>query len=89
MSKTYQCSYTWSCNTFEIIEHIWMTYQIRFNISGPNKWLHHHGFSDKKPKGVPHKFDPDKQATFIEEYKVLKAQPEITRNEKSGLKTFQ
>ena len=63
MSKTYQCSY-------EIIKHIWMTYQIRFSISGPNKWLHHHGFSDKKPKGVPHKVDPDKQATFLEEYKM-------------------
>jgi len=58
MDKTYQCSY-------EIIDYIWHTYQIRFSISGLNKWLHHHDFSYKKPKGVPHKFDPIKQAEFI------------------------
>lgn len=36
--------------------------------------MHHNGFSYEKPKGVPHKFDPIKQATFIEEYEALKAQ---------------
>ncbi len=65
--NTYQCSY-------EIIDYIWETYEIRFSISGLNKWLHHHDFSYKKPKGVPHKFEPTKQAEFIEEYKALKAQ---------------
>lgn len=67
MDKTYQCSY-------DIIEYIWTTYQIRFSISGLNKWLHHQGFSYKKPKGVPHKFDRKKQSEFIEMYDALKAQ---------------
>ncbi|MFT5634848.1 MAG: hypothetical protein ACI89T_000278 [Cognaticolwellia sp.] len=39
-----------------------------------NKWLHHHGFSYKYLKGVPHKFDEKKQADFIEKYTELKAQ---------------
>jgi len=67
MVHTYQYSY-------EIVEHIWKTYQIRFSISGLNKWLHQHGFSYKKPKGVPHKFVPVKQAEFIEKYETLKMQ---------------
>jgi len=37
-----------------------------------NKWLHQHNFS--YPKGVPHKFDEEKKAGFIEEYRKLKAQ---------------
>lgn len=28
-------------------------------------------FSYKKPKGVPHKFDAEKQATFMADYEVL------------------
>ena len=32
------------------------------------------GFSYKKPKGVPHKFDAEKQAQFIERYETLKAE---------------
>jgi len=67
MEKTYQSSY-------EIIEYIWATYEIKFSIPGLNKWLHQHDFSYKKPKGVPHKFDPEKQAEFIEYYTKLKAQ---------------
>ncbi|GIA12511.1 IS630 family transposase [Vibrio cholerae] len=39
-----------------------------------NKWLHHHGFSYKKPKGVPHKLKPEEQQVFIEYYnEVLKS----------------
>ncbi len=39
-----------------------------------NKWLHHHGFSYKKPKGVPHKLKPEEQQAFIEYYnEVLKS----------------
>jgi hypothetical protein len=41
-------------------------------VSGLNKWLHQNGFSYKQPKGVPHKFDEQKQAVFIEEYKTLR-----------------
>ena len=67
MLKTYRCSY-------EIIEYIWKTHEIRFSISGLNKWLHQHNFSYKYPKGVPHKFDEEKQADFIEKYTELKAQ---------------
>jgi len=66
MENTYRCSY-------EIIDYIFESYPIRFSISGLNKWLHHHGFSYKKPKGVPHKVDPIKQAEFIKEYEALKA----------------
>jgi len=44
-----------------------------------NKWLHQHGFSYKQPKGVPHKFNAEKQAEFIREYEVLKAS--LTRDE--------
>ena len=67
MQQTYRCSY-------EIIEYIWKSHNVRFSISGFNKWLHHHGFSYKYPKGVPHKFDEEKQAEFIEKYTALKAQ---------------
>jgi hypothetical protein len=67
MIETYQCSY-------QIIDYIFDKYQICFSISGLNKWLHRQGFSYKKPKGVPHKFDPVKQAEFIEKYEALKAQ---------------
>jgi len=67
MQNTYRYSY-------EIIEYIWKTHAIRFSISGLNKWLHQHNFSYKYPKGVPHKFDEEKQAKFIEQYTALKAQ---------------
>jgi len=60
--------------SYEIIEYIWKTHEIRFSISGLNKWLHKHDFSYKYPKGVPHKFDEEKQADFIETYTALKAQ---------------
>jgi transposase len=65
MLKTYRCSY-------EIIEYIWKIYGVRFSILGLNKWLHPHSFSYKQPKGVPHKFDEEKQADFIERYTELK-----------------
>lgn len=56
----------------QISEYIWETCQVRFSISGINKWLHQQGFSYKQPKGVPHKFDEVKQANFIEQYDRLK-----------------
>ncbi len=37
-------------------------------MSGLNKWIHEQGFTYKKPKGIPHKFDADKQAEFVEHY---------------------
>lgn len=66
-NNTYRYSY-------QIVDYIWKTYGIRFSISGLNKWLHQNGFSYKKPKGVPHKFDAEKQAEFIKYYNQLKAQ---------------
>tara|TARA_R110002050_G_scaffold153690_1_gene281323 strand:- start:347 stop:847 length:501 start_codon:yes stop_codon:yes gene_type:complete len=74
MQNTYRYSY-------EIIEYIWRTHEIRFSISGLNKWLHQHNFSYKYPKGVPHKFDEEKQAVFIDEYKALKAQAAMESDE--------
>jgi len=59
--------------SYQIIDYIWTTHKVRFSISGLNKWLHQHGFSYKQPKGVPHKFDEEKQAKFIEQYNELKA----------------
>ena len=37
-----------------------------------NKWLHRHKFSDKKPKGFPHRANPTLQEEFIAEYEKLK-----------------
>ena len=48
--------------------YIQKTWKITYSVSGLNKWLHQNGFSYKQPKGVPHKFDEQKQAAFIEEY---------------------
>jgi transposase len=51
---------------YQIMDYIGTTHAIRSSISGLNKWLHQHGFSYKRPKGVPHKFCADKQALFIQ-----------------------
>jgi transposase len=56
----------------QIIDYIFNSWGISFSISGLNKWLHQHKFSYKQPKGVPHKFDKEKQAQFIEYYETLK-----------------
>jgi len=66
-NNTYRYSY-------QIVNYILATYDVHFSISGLNKWLHQKGFSYKKPKSVPHKFDANKQAEFIEQYNQLKAQ---------------
>jgi transposase len=57
----------------QICCYIFNEWGIQYSVSGLNKWLHQHGFSYKKPKGVPHKFDEELQAAFIEEYEQLKA----------------
>lgn len=67
MQNTYRYAY-------QIIEYIWQSHEVRFSTSGLNKWLHQQGFSYKQPKGVPHKFDEDKQAKFIEYYNKLKSE---------------
>ena len=49
------------------------TFNVTYSIPGLNKWLHQHRFSYKQPKAVSHKFDPEQQAQFIEDYTELKA----------------
>jgi len=66
-AQTYHYSY-------QIVEYIKQKYDVQFSVSGLNKWLHQHGFSYKQPKGVPHKFDEEKQAAFIAHYEALKSQ---------------
>jgi len=56
----------------QIINYIKITFDIEYTVPGINKWLHQNGFSYKKPKSVPHKFDPDEQSDFIEYYTGLK-----------------
>ncbi len=48
-------------------------HQVDYSVPGMNKWLHHNGFSYKQPKGIPHKFDEDKQQAFVDSYETLKA----------------
>ena len=55
----------------EICGHVQATYGIDYTIQGMTFWLHSHGFSYKKPKEVPAKADPEKQAVFIKMYEEL------------------
>jgi transposase len=59
-------------HTHQIVAYIQKTWKITYSVSGLNKWLHQNGFSYRQPKGVPHRFDEQKQAVFIEEYKTLR-----------------
>ncbi|WP_340619667.1 IS630 family transposase [Xenorhabdus siamensis] len=58
--------------TAHIVAYVQARWQVSFTVAGMTKWLHRQGFSYKKPKGVPHKFDADKQQQFIEAYHALK-----------------
>ena len=60
-------------HTHQIVAYVKETFGLVYTVSGMNKWLHHNGFSYKQPKGVPHKFDVEKQQAFIEAYEALKA----------------
>lgn len=66
-------------HSHQIVAYISEQFQIKYTVSGLNKWLHKHQFSYKNPKGVPHKFDEDKQTAFIEYYEQLKSP--LTPNE--------
>lgn len=57
---------------YQIANYIEEAFNVFFSIPSLNKWLHQHCFSYKQPKGVPHKFDEEKQAQFIKEYEALK-----------------
>jgi transposase len=52
-----------------VIEEWW---GIRYTVPGLNKWLHKHGFSYRKPVGVPHKFSAEAQQAFVAAYEQLK-----------------
>jgi transposase len=56
----------------EICAYIEETYGIKYTVAGMTSWLKSHGFSFIKPRSVPAKADPVKQAAFIETYKKLK-----------------
>ena len=43
-------------HTHQVIGYVMELFGVQYSIPGMNKWLHHNGFSDKIPKGVPHKF---------------------------------
>jgi transposase len=55
----------------DICSYVYEKYQIEFTVRGMTSWLHRHKFSYKKPKGIPAKSDPEKQAAFIKEYERL------------------
>lgn len=59
-------------HTHEIIAFVVRSWGIVFSVPGMNKWLHRHGFTYKKPSGIPHKFSEEKQNQFIEYYEELK-----------------
>lgn len=61
-------------HTHQICSYIQTTFDVKYSVSGLNKWLHQHGFSYKQPKGVPHKFCQSKQDEFIAKYESLKAE---------------
>lgn len=57
-----------------VIEEWW---DIRYTVPGLNKWLHKHGFSYRKPVGVPHKFSAEAQQAFVAAYEQLKQDAEM------------
>ena len=50
----------------DIIAYIQATYGVSYTVQGMTSWMHHHGFSYKKPQATPAKADPVKQEAFIE-----------------------
>ena len=48
------------------------TYKVKYSATGVKELLHRLNFVYKKPKHVPGKLDPVKQAAFVEEYERLK-----------------
>lgn len=60
-------------HTHQIVAYVLEQFGVNYSVAGMNKWLHHHGFNYKKPKGVPHKFDEAKQQAFIDAYEALKS----------------
>ncbi|MCK5893604.1 MAG: winged helix-turn-helix domain-containing protein [Endozoicomonadaceae bacterium] len=57
----------------QIVAYISVCWNVKYTLSGLKKWLHQQGFTYKKLKKVPHKFNSDKQVEFVEYDKGLKA----------------
>jgi len=62
--------YTYT-STKEIRGYIYKSYGVSYSQQGMHDWLIQHNFSYKKPKGVPSKACPEKQAEFIKGYEEL------------------
>ena len=56
----------------QIVLYIKEHFGVTYSVAGLHKWLHRQGFSYKKPKGLPHKADPELQKQFVAEYERLK-----------------
>ena len=59
-------------NSDDIRQYIAKTYRVKYSPTGVKELLHRLGFSYKKPKHVPGKLDPVKQAAFVAEYEKLR-----------------
>lgn len=57
----------------QIVAYVLDQFGVQYTVAGMHKWLRKNGFSYKKPKGVPHKFDEAKQQAFVAQYEQLKA----------------
>jgi transposase len=60
-------------STKEIIQYVKDTYNVSYSQQGMHDWLLKHGFSYKKPKGIPAKANRLRQEEFIKRYTELKA----------------
>ena len=69
---THLTAHTYQHN-HQIVAYVLAQFGVKYTVAGMHKWLHKNGFSYKKPKGVPHKFDEAKQQAFVEQYENLKA----------------
>lgn len=54
--------------TKDICGYVFETFGVSYTVAGLTHWLHDHDFSYKKPKGIPAKADPVKQAIFCKAY---------------------
>lgn len=64
-------------STNEIVHFIWVTFKIKYTISGVTDLLHRLGFTYKKPKGVPGKAILEKQLEFVLKYDEIKVQGKV------------
>lgn len=58
----------------DIVAYVQRVYDISYTVQGMTSWMHTHGFSFKKPKGMPMKADPVRQESFIQAYEKLLTQ---------------